>query len=303
MKLSNILIAVGMLMLTACGDDDKQPVEVITGPTEVSVISCDILPDNSSQTGDLAWKNRRAAVLSMVASEKPDILCLQGQYWNQAVYLEQQLVGYDVIDYNVNGNDSNTGRHNTIMYRADKYTLVNQGRFWLSQKPTTMTYPWAAKDAERRCTTWVLLKDNATNARFYVGCTLMNDGDEPEDMTARLNSAKLNVEKFQEFMMTDETDIPVILAGNMNASADETDSRHECLAPYYKWMISAREKASSTDNRPSYNGLGTPAAGRSLTPDHIFLYKASALSFKTLESNYGVQYLSDHNPISCKVKI
>ena len=66
--------------------------------------------------------------------KKPDVLCLRVKSWNQVIYLEQQLAGYASVDYNVNGNDAIlTGRHNTVMYRADKYTLLQQGRYWLSQ--------------------------------------------------------------------------------------------------------------------------------------------------------------------------
>ncbi|WP_278744257.1 endonuclease/exonuclease/phosphatase family protein [Muribaculum intestinale] len=301
MKIRNIILMAGMMLLAACSDDDdKQAVEQVTGPTEVCVISCNVLADNSNQTGDLSWKKRRDALVNMVETEKPDVLCLQGQYWNQVIYLEQQLAGYASVDYNVNGNDANTGRHNTVMYRADKYTLLQQGRYWLSQKPNTMTYPWASKDEERRCTTWALLKDNSTNARFYVACTQMNDGDEPEDMAARLNSAELNVEMIQQMVIDNGGTTPVILAGDMNASNDADDARRDCLAPYYGWMTDARTVGG--DTKPSYNGLGTPAAGARLTPDHIFLYKAVPQSFTTLDGNYGVAYISDHNPISCKVK-
>lgn len=58
MKIRNIILMAGMILLAACSDDDdKQAVEQVTGPTEVCVISCNVLADNSNQTGDLSWKN------------------------------------------------------------------------------------------------------------------------------------------------------------------------------------------------------------------------------------------------------
>ena len=48
------------------------------------------------------------------------------------------------------------------------------------------------------------------NARFYVACTQMNDGDEPEDMAARLNSAELNVEMIQQMVIDNGGTTPVI---------------------------------------------------------------------------------------------
>lgn len=292
-------MAGALLSTTACHDDDV--VEQITGPTEVNLISCNILSDDSKQTGDMTWKKRRAAVLNMVSEENPDIMCMQGQLWNQVIYLDQQLPMYDIVDYNVNGNDAAAGLHNTIMYRADKYTVEEQGRFWLSQRPTAMSYPWASKDEQRRCASWALLKDVNTHAKFYVVSTFMNDGDEGVDMEARLNSAKLIVEQFKTRML-ESGEVPLILAGDMNASNAADDARRDCLAPYYEWMSGARESAATSDSKPSYNALGKPANGARLTPDHIFVFKGEALAFKTLDGSYGVPYMSDHNPIYSKIK-
>jgi endonuclease/exonuclease/phosphatase family metal-dependent hydrolase len=299
MKIKHILMA-SLLLFTfsACSDDDDAADEVVTGTTEVNVVSCDILYDATSQTGDLAWKKRRAAVLNMVATETPDVICFQGQLWNQVIYLEQQLTDYDYVDYNPDGVDATTGYHNTVFYRADKYTLVDNGRFWHSQKPTSASYPWSSLDENRRLTTWVLLKDNTTHAKFYVGSTLLNDGDETADFDARYNSANLNVEQFRE--LQEDVAAPVILAGDMNASNAADDSRSGSLAPLYEWMQGARETASVTDTKASFNALGKDVTR--FTPDNVFLYNASAETFATLDGNYGVQYMSNHYPISCKVK-
>lgn len=285
---------------TSCSNDDDVVIEQVTGPTEVNVISCAITSDDSKQTGDIAWKKRRTAVIELVNQQNPDIFCTQGQLWNQTVYLQQQLTSYSSVDYNVNGNDSSTGLHNTIMFRSDKYSLLNQGRYWLSQKPTSASYPWASKDENRRCTAWALLKDNNTHAKFIVMCTQVNDGDEPEDDEARLNSANLNIAQMKEIMGSEK--IPVIFAGNLNASTDADDSRKESLDPYFSNLTDARTNAASTDGKATFNGFGDTSSATRLTTDYILLYEASPLSFKTLDAQYGSIYLSDHNPISCKIK-
>lgn len=311
MKLRNILILIGLTIFTACSDDDSGPVvEPVTGSTEVNLISFNILPIDATHTGDLDWKKRRAALLNLIDTERPDVMCMQGQLWNQVVYIEQQLQAYTMVDHNADGDDSNRGRHNSIMFRTDRFTLLGEGRYWLSQRPTAASYPWSSLDNERRITTWVLLQDNLTRARFYVATTMMNDGDESADYDARLNSANLNVDRMKTFL-DDQAEnipllpesIPMILTGDMNASYSADDPRRDCLAPYYDYMTDARAAAPDTDTKASYNALGVTVTTPRLQPDFIFLRDAQALTFRTLDGNYGVPYISDHFPISCKIKL
>ena len=131
MKLKNILM-VGALMLTACHNDDVIVDEQVTGPTEAKVMSFNILYDNTDVINDPnAWRLRRGAVLTMIGQERPDVMCLQEPMWNQVLYLDDKLADYDYVDQNVNGNDNADGLHNTIFYRNDKYTLIDNGSFWL----------------------------------------------------------------------------------------------------------------------------------------------------------------------------
>ena len=293
MKLNSILAA-GLLLLTACSGDDVA--EEIVSPTTVNVISCKITSDESSQTGDLTWKKRRTAVVSMVKAQSPDVFCTQGQYWNQVIYLGQQLDEYDYVDYNGDGNSSVTGYHNTVMYKKDKYTLVKSGRFWLSQKPTSMTYPWSSTDLVYRTAVWTLLKDNSTNAKFYVVSTEFNDGDETEDIDARLSSSNLLISQLKSIM--DGDDLPYIIAGELKASIDS-----DCLAPLYKNLISARESAKSSSSTESFNGFGDNTAASVLNSDHIFISEGSVEIFKTILDEYDVKYMSEYYPIYSKIKL
>lgn len=298
MKIRNILMA-GALLLTACGEKEEVVNETITGPTTVKVVSVAITPDETKYTGDQAWKTRRPAVVAMVKQENPDVLCIQGTLWNQPIYLAQQLTDYAQVDYNVDGNNATTGYHNTIMYRTDKYTLVDEGRYWLGVQPKTATYPFSTKEEERRGCAYVILKSKETNATFLVGSTSMNGGDLDVDQDARVRSAQCNVDQLKEIT---GDNIPVILCGNMNASFAANDTRRESLTPYLDWMISVRDDAFSTDSEPSYNGFSTLPASARLTPDHIFAKGCKAKSFQTLTGTYGgVKYMSDHNPIKAEL--
>lgn len=300
MKIQHILLS-GLLLFTACNDDDTTIVEVeANGQSELSLISCNILPDDVKQSGDLTWNSRRPAVLNLVETENPDIFCTQGMLWNQVLYLEQQLDNYGSVDYGTEGNDSRTGSHNTIFYRADKYEVVNQGSFWHTETGA-YGYPWSTKDETYRLTAWAQLREKDTMVKFYVLTTVLNDGDLEVDLTARTKSVAYNLTRILK-MFDDYGKGPVILAGDMNASYAQYDTRRASLDALYAWMNGARESAPETDAKPSYNALGAAPAGHALTPDNVFLRSAVAESFRTLDGNYGVPYISDHNPIYCKIK-
>lgn len=291
----------GLLLLAACNDDDTTIVEVQpNGQSELSLISCNILADDAKQTGDLTWNSRRPAVLNLVASENPDIFCTQGMLWNQVLYLEQNLDNYGSVDFGVEGNDSRTGARNTIFYSKDKYEVVNQGSFWHTQTGA-FGYPWKTKDETYRQTAWVLFQEKATLVKFYVYTAVFNDGDTDNDLQARENSVNLNLTRIKANFES-YGKWPVIFAGDMNASYATTDTRRESLSAIYDWMAGARETAAETDSKPSYNGLGKSTAGKCLIPDNVFLRDAKAVEFRTLDGNYGVPYISDHNPIYCKIK-
>lgn len=292
---------VGALLLTACHDDDDVIVnEPVTGPTEATVMSFNILyddPDNN--LGDHNWRSRRGAVLTMVDREKPDVMCLQEPMWNQVYWLAEKLTAYDFVNQNVNGNDNAAGLHNAIFFKKDKYTLVDYGHYWLCALPNSAGLPWNTKDEQRRVTIWAHLKDNQTKAHFYVCSTHMNLGDEDVDLDARERSARLNVEMMGDIAGQDTT---VVICGDMNASYAVSDRKREGLTPYYDWMTSARDEAAETDTKFSFNQFEADKANERWNLDHIFVRKATPLKFRTLDGDYGVDYISDHYPIISTIK-
>lgn len=296
--MKRILLIGAALLAAMCSDDDGA--ERVTGPTELNLISFNIRYPAEEDTGDLAWDVRKKAVIEMIRREKPDVIGFQEPRWNQVAYLMQQLGEYGHVKKNTNeGGDDASGAYNTIMYRRDKYTLLNSGAYWLSTTPDRLSFPWASTDAQRRVTVWVHLKDNATRADFFVFTTHLPYQTEAADNEARLECVKLNVERMKRYAGEEK---PVFITGDMNASYASNDARRGCLEPYYEWMSSAREKAAETDDKYSFNAFGGGDPKPAWNIDHIFYRNAEALHFRTLDGDYGVTYISDHYPIACTLK-
>ena len=58
------------------------------------------------------------------------------------------------------------GEHSAIFYRKDRFTLIKNGDFWLSETPDQPSKGWDATCCNRICS-WVQLTDNATGKNFY----------------------------------------------------------------------------------------------------------------------------------------
>ena len=65
--------------------------------------------------------------------------------------------------------------------------------------------------------------------------------------------------------------------------------------------VHLREKAPVTDRKGTYNGWGQ--APNSMVIDHLFVRNMKCLSYRTLDGDYGVPYISDHYPIEIVVRL
>ena len=64
--------------------------------------------------------------------------------------------------------------YNSIFYKSDKYTVLNQGFFYLNEHPEKPGKGWG-EDIPRTCI-WLHLSDNASGQDFYFVSTHVNYG-------------------------------------------------------------------------------------------------------------------------------
>ena len=100
--------------------------------------------------------------------------------------------------------------NNTIMFRTSKYSLIDSGRFWLSETPEYESIGWDAE--QERVANWVRLEERETGFRFYVYDTHYSAYG--SDAT-RANSSTL---VSQQIGGRDNPDFePALLLGDFNA--------------------------------------------------------------------------------------
>jgi len=231
------------------------------------------------EDGDNAWSHRKEAVVDMIRKEAPDAIGMQEVLPHQLDYLDSALSG----QYSSFGLGRDDGRREgeimCILYRTDRLELLDQHTYWLSETPDSVSFGWDA--ACRRTVTVGIFHDKLTDSNFvYLNTHLDHVGP-----LARQNSILLLCRLAEEYHN------PCVVGGDMNSSLQDS-----IFIPLGKHnLLSARDLADTSDNATTYNAFGK---GNPAQIDHFFVRGwGKVKSFRTLTTDYGVPYISDHYPV------
>ncbi|MBP3774566.1 MAG: endonuclease/exonuclease/phosphatase family protein [Bacteroidaceae bacterium] len=235
---------------------------------------------------------RAAAIQKMVSEINPDIICLQECRKTQAAYLEKALPEYSQVLFPKDGNTSNGGQRDVVMYKKNKVRVASWDKFWFSETPNVSSLSWDAKTA--KVTLWVQFYDpNDRNKRFYVYCTHFP----PSAPEAMGHAVDMIISSIQE--KTGGT-LPAFLCGDLNLNYTNA-----ILDPLKAYMNHAASTALVSDGVQAitYNGYRDTNLK---TLDHIFYRNAIVETYHV--DNYQYKYasnckwISDHYPLYSDVR-
>ena len=225
--------------------------------------------------------DREEIVPQVVADYMPDSVGFQECEGTWYLTLKTYLPEYTIVGVGRLTGLPLLGESTAIMYRNDKYTLVDSGTFWLSETPFMVSKGWDA-NYPRTCT-WVILESIETGERYaHVNTHLDNGG-----ALAREKGLALVLKKAESF------DMPVVITGDFNFAKN---------SDLYKTMTSGEfidvaEKASTADTGGTAHGYGGGTGGN---PIDFILTKndvSDVLTYRVLREKYNDRYPSDHYPI------
>jgi endonuclease/exonuclease/phosphatase family metal-dependent hydrolase len=263
----------------------------------VKVMSYNIRLDTESD-GVNQWKNRTGKVYDLIKKNNPDLLGVQEAMHNQMMDLKDNLTGYDFVGV---GRDDGKekGEYSAIFYKKDKYEVLKQNTFWLSETPKVPgSKSWDA--AITRVVTFALLKDKTTGKSFIYSNTHFDHvGKEARKQSASI--IKIYLSGFVAGSTFDkiEKEIPIIVSGDFNS--EPTD------APYLT-MIDG-EHLKLQDSRPADNLTGTFCGFEvnkieCRTIDYIFHSTHwIASNYKVIQDYDGKFYPSDHLPVMVTLRL
>ncbi len=155
-------------------------------------------------------ENRVDSVKMVIEANSPDVLAIQEatDFWMEQL---PQLVGDKYGIVGVGRCEPGDGNEATpILYLKDKYSLVDQGTFWLSDTPDVMSNTW--NDSHNRICTYAILQNKESGFTFAQFNTHY---DAESDNYSRDKSSDLIVQKIAEIA----GDLPVVLCGDFNTKA------------------------------------------------------------------------------------
>src|SRR5688572_4000861 len=228
------------------------------------------------------WPKRTQKVFDLIRKYDPDILGVQEAIHHQLMDLIKNLPQYDYVG--VGRDDGKTkGEFSAILYKKERFGVLQQGTFWLSETPDVPgSKSWDA--AITRVASWAKLTDKKTNKSFLS----INTHFDHVGKEARRHSASLLKQKANEL----GKDLALIITGDFNCT--RTDP------PYF--TIMKPEGIQLIDPLPG-EPIGTFCgfkvnAMECRAIDYLFCTdRWTSSNYQVITDNDGKYYPSDHLPV------
>lgn len=243
---------------------------------------------NNPGDGENAWPKRKDHVKDLIRYHEFDL------FGTQEGLIDQLNDLSEMSEYAFTGkardDGKQSGEHSAIFYRKDRFRLLKNGDFWLSETPDRPSCGWDA--ACRRICSWAKFKDKKTNTEFYF----FNVHFDHKGKEARKKSGKLMVEKIREIAGT----YPVFCVGDFNSIPESEQIQSIKMLLQDSWEITAM---------PPYGSVGTFNGFNFNDPmdiriDYIFTSKQiDVQKYAVLTDSYNQHYPSDHQPVVIKAII
>jgi endonuclease/exonuclease/phosphatase family metal-dependent hydrolase len=255
-------------------------------PNNPIVVATYNLRQNNPSDGVNVWANRKEEVKSLIRYHEFDIFGTQEGFVDQLNDLSEM----EEFAYTGHGRDDGkkAGEHSAIFYKKDRFKLLQNGDFWLSNTPEKVSYGWDAR-IHRICS-WAKFRDLQTSKEFFFFSVHFDH----LGVEARKESGKLMVKKIKEIAV----EYPVFCVGDLN-STPETEQ--------IKTILNLLKDSRQISVMPPYGPVGTSNGFKFDAPmenriDYIFVSEQiEVLKYGVLTDSKNQRYPSDHQPVVAKV--
>lgn len=280
MFVNSVLVAFALLV-ASCG---KQP------EAKVEVMSFNIRLDHVADSMN-NWKYRKDNAAQMITYYAPDIVGMQEVVKNQLDDLKERLPQYTALGVG-RADGKEKGEYCSLFYKTDRFKLLRNGDFGLSETPDSIGMKgWDA--ACERIVTWAVLKDKVSGREVAI----FNTHFDHVGKVARHESAKLILGKIKQIA----GDLPVIVTGDFNGTVDsepvavltEGGMKNACAAAKVVY-----------GSMWSFHDFGRIPVEKRRLIDFIFVNDPIEVErYRTIGDKPDNGYLSDHAPVLATLKL
>ncbi len=231
------------------------------------------------------FEDRYKYVPRLIGEYMPDSVGVQECTFLWSLTLKMNLKEYGFVGggRDSGGQSFDCGEMSAILYRKDKYKLVDSGTFWLSETPEKVSKGWDGNF--KRICTWAVLKDKKTGYTYaHINTHLDNKGEQ-----ARVNGLEMVKSKVFSY------DIPAVLTGDLNFR-EGTDLYNQLVSGGLK---DSKYLAKNTDSGFTSHGYHADTVVNDKPIDYICVnkYVREVKNYKIIREKYDGNYISDHYPI------
>lgn len=240
--------------------------------------------------GENSWSYRKDHITNQLKFYEPDIFGVQEAVYEQLQHFDSALEDYRYVGVGRDQGD-NEGEFSAIFYNIEKFEVLEEDTFWLSETPEKPSKGWDA--ALPRICTWALFQKKSSGEKFYVFNTHFDHIGEQ----AREESARLIIEQIERI---NDEDHPVILMGDLNLEPDT-----EAVQFLSEEMNDSKQVAEKVAFGPegTFNGyrFDEPVTRRI---DYIFTDdNFRVLKYAVLSDSKDLKYPSDHLPVLVELEL
>lgn len=241
--------------------------------------------------GENKWSKRKEFLTSQIQFYEPDVFGIQEAKPNQVIDIATILPQYNHIGIGRDG--LGQGESSNIFYKKDRFQLLENSTFWLSETPDKISKGWDA--AFNRVCTYALFKDLKTKTSFWVFNTHLDHMGE----LAKTNGIQLILSKIANL---NTQKYPVFFIGDFNSKPAENR-----IISLKKEMLDTREISEEKPFGPqgTFNGFKFNEPVTELI-DYVFISKNRLFKVKKyaiLSDSKDMKYPSDHFPVYVEIEI
>lgn len=241
--------------------------------------------DENVETTNETWDERKELIIKQIEDNTPDIICMQEVRTNQYHYIVKNLKGYSNIYFQREIFQAVMPEGLLILYRNDRFDMLDVTRYWLSETPDEASFGWGSK--YERFSVQVKFTINETKKVFYIVNTHLD-----------LGASDIKIKSLDLINQHLDNSTPAIIMGDFNFKYQSKPYNYAI-----KLFVDARAFYNGEYEKITYNAYGNKQKEAIL--DYAFLKnnQFSITDYQVIDETFKNQYASDHFPIIMTLKV